>query len=109
MAKDPSIGLLLDCYGGLLTETRRETAEMYYYEDLSHAEIAMIQNITRQGVHECLRHANEQLVHYEMALGLSEKLVYLRMHLEEILTASEQGDCDMVQHITKDCIEKISR
>ena len=39
MEKDLSVSLLLDAYGGLLTERQRDMMEQYYNEDLSLAEI----------------------------------------------------------------------
>ena len=52
MAKDlVKMSLLYDLYGGMLTEKQRELFTLYYEEDLSLAEIAQNEGITRQGVH----------------------------------------------------------
>jgi len=49
MAKNLQIAVLLDYYGELLTEKQRDFISLYYDEDLSLAEIAENEGITRQG------------------------------------------------------------
>ena len=50
MAKNLEISFLLDFYGSMLTEKQRIMIEYYYNDDLSLAEIADNEGITRQGV-----------------------------------------------------------
>ena len=71
--KDLEIGLLLDFYGELLSEGRRQAAELYYNEDLSLAEIAEEAGITRQGVRDSISKAKAQVTEYEAKLGLAAK------------------------------------
>jgi len=66
-------GLLLDFYGNLLTEKTRNTLELYLEDDLSLAEIADGENISRQGVHDTVKRGLNQLREYEDKLGLVEK------------------------------------
>ena len=66
-------GELLDCYGRLLTERQQTCMELYYNEDLSLAETAEKFGISRQAVHDTLRHAEEQLDEYESVLHMAEK------------------------------------
>lgn len=61
---------LYDHYAPLLTEKQREVFELYHQEDLSLAEIAELARITRQGVYEHLRRAEETLLHMESKLHL---------------------------------------
>ena len=49
MAKNLEISFLLDFYGEMLTQKQREVIEYYYNDDLSLAEIADNEGITRQG------------------------------------------------------------
>jgi len=63
------MSLLLDFYAGLLTERQRELCEYYYNDDLSLTEIAAITGITRQGVRDGLKKAEEILEDAEKALG----------------------------------------
>ena len=73
MAKDLRISLLLDFYGDMLTETQREVVDAYYNEDLSLAEIAADRDITRQGVRDAIKRAEQQLLDMEDRLGLARR------------------------------------
>lgn len=64
-------GELLDCYGMLLTKRQRECLSLYYNENLTLAEIAEYFHISRQAVHDAMRHGDRQLELYEAALHLS--------------------------------------
>ncbi len=70
--KDLKYLQLLDCYGGLLTETQREICELYYMCDLSLAEIAEQKGISRQSVSETLKKSRELLDYYEEKLRHNE-------------------------------------
>ena len=63
------MSLLLDFYQGLLTERQRELCDYYYNDDLSHTEIAAITGITRQGVRDGLKKAEDILEGAEASLG----------------------------------------
>jgi predicted DNA-binding protein YlxM (UPF0122 family) len=63
------MSLLLDFYAGLLTERQRELCDYYYNDDLSHTEIAAVTGITRQGVRDSLKKAEDILENAEEALG----------------------------------------
>lgn len=73
MAKDLRITFLLDFYGDMLTDKQREVVEAYYNEDLSLAEIASEKGITRQGVRDAIKRAEQQLVDMEERLGLARR------------------------------------
>ncbi len=64
---------LLDYYAAILSPRQREVLELYYYEDLSLAEIAENLGITRQGVRDAVKHGEEALEGFENALGLLKK------------------------------------
>ena len=55
MSKNLDITLLLDFYGDLLTEKQRTFISYYYNDDLSLAEIAANEGITRQGVRDAIK------------------------------------------------------
>ena len=65
------LNYLLDFYGPLLTEHRREVLRLYCEEDLSLAEIAEQLGITRQGVSDAMQKGRRQLNDYEEKLGLA--------------------------------------
>lgn len=79
-------GELLDCYGMLLTKRQRECLSLYYNENLTLAEIAEYFHISRQAVHDAMRHGDGQLMLYEAALHLSE-MKQRRTHAAEELLA----------------------
>ena len=81
MEKRVELGWLLDFYGPLLTEHRREILSAYCEEDLSLQEIAEQLGITRQGVYDALDKGEKQLMDYEAKLGL------VRRHLEQTRAA----------------------
>ena len=71
--KDLKISFLLDFYGDVLSERKRTVLDAYYNEDLSLAEIAEEIGISRQGVRELIKKAEEELRFYEERLGLAER------------------------------------
>ena len=73
MEKLIELGELLDWYGLLLTEKQREIMAQYANENCSLSEIAEREGISRQGVRDTLKRAEEQLRAYETTLHLVEK------------------------------------
>ena len=71
MTKNFEISYLLDFYGPMLTEKQRDIAEMYYYEDLSLAEIAEATGITRQGVRDAIKRSEEVVTEMEEKVGFA--------------------------------------
>ena len=67
------VSLLLDFYEELLSERKRTVLSMYYNEDLSLAEIADEIGISRQGVRDLIKKAEEELSNLEDKLGLVRK------------------------------------
>lgn len=72
------ISLLYDFYGQLLTEKQRQVMALYHEENLSLSEIGQEFGISRQGVHDTLKKAEQSLLEYEDKLGLVEKLMTSR-------------------------------
>lgn len=69
MYKDFKNSILLDYYGGLLTEKQSDMLNLYYNQDLSLSEIAENEGISRQGVYDAVKRAEEQLAFFEEKLG----------------------------------------
>ena len=82
--KDMRLALLLDHYGDLLSEHRREIMEMYYCEDLSLAEIAENTGITRQGVRESLKKSEADLRMFDEKLHLVERIDALQKNVRSV-------------------------
>ena len=76
MAKSFEMYSLLDLYGCLLTEKQLNIMNMYYNDDLSLGEIAQQCSISRQGVHDAVKHCEKALADYEQKLGLSDREWY---------------------------------
>lgn len=67
------ISLLMDCYSPLLTEKQKNIMELYYNDDLSLAEIAELNNTSRQAIHDLIKRCYKQFLSYESKLCLLKK------------------------------------
>jgi len=65
--------LLLDTYGVLLTERKREILDYYYNDDYSLSEISELTGISRQGVRDSIKKSEEEIYGYESKLRMVEK------------------------------------
>lgn len=83
------IGVLFDFYGKLLTEKQYLVIKLYYLEDLSLAEIGNEINVTRQGIFDLLKRAEQNLYKYEEILGLVDKFNSSHENIREILEISK--------------------
>lgn len=77
MAKNLQYGIMLDVYGSLLTQKQLEIMQLYYDDDLSLSEIGEQYGISRQGVHDSIKHSEQALDEFEHKLGI------LAMHQQE--------------------------
>ena len=89
MAKNLEIAMLFDFYGGLLTAKQQEAVDLYYNNDLSLAEIAENQGITRQGVRDAVKRAESQLLEMEAQLGLVARFRRMNRTIRDIGAAAE--------------------
>lgn len=81
------MGLLLDFYGGLLTERQLLACRLYFAENLSLGEIAFELGISRQAVHDAVRRAEQALVAYEDKLRLVARFVEQQSELRRLREA----------------------
>lgn len=100
--KNLNIGYLLDFYGVLLSERKRNVMDMYYNEDFSLSEIAEQIGISRQGVRELIKKSEDELLFYEDKLGLAYKL----QAVEEKVTAIHK--LSGINEIPKDLYNEIA-
>ncbi|MBE6634515.1 MAG: DNA-binding protein [Ruminococcaceae bacterium] len=89
--KDLKIGFLLDFYGDVLSERRRTVLDYYYNNDYSLAEIADEIGISRQGVRDLIKKAEEELQFYEEKLGLAERFRQAQRQAERLLILLEKN------------------
>ena len=73
--KDMKNAYLLDFYGEVLDEHTRSILRAYYEDDLSLAEIAEDEGISRQGVRHIIKKGEEQLLFLEDKLRTSNFLI----------------------------------
>lgn len=71
--KDMKFPLLLDIYGVLLSERKRELLELYFNEDYSLTEISELTGISRQGVRDSIRKSKDEISELESKLKIAEK------------------------------------
>ena len=64
------MSMLLDAYGSLLTEKQRKFMKLHYEQDLSFGEIAGDFAVSRQAIHDSVRHAERSLENLEKKLKL---------------------------------------
>ena len=92
--KNLNIGFLLDFYGDVRTERRRTVLDYYYNDDLSLAEIADEIGISRQGVRDLIKKAEEELYFYEEKLGLAERFRRTRQQAEHLMELLKESGAD---------------
>lgn len=98
---------LLDFYGGLLTSKQREILSLYYQEDLSLAEIAVQNGVSRQNIHDMVNRAGKKLLHYEEILNLVERSLLVSESLGRALGKITAGTtADAIQEI-KNAIQQL--
>ena len=90
MAKDMEIALLFDFYGDMLTDKQKDAIDLYYNEDLSLAEIADHEGITRQGVRDSIKRGEAVLLEMEERLGLARRFREMREGLDSIRDAARE-------------------
>lgn len=84
MSKNLEISVLLDYYGGMLTDKQRDVIDLYYNQDLSLAEISEHEKISRQGVRDNIKRGEAYLTELEENLHLAKQTVSLLALLEDI-------------------------
>jgi len=84
--KIAKMALLVDFYGPLLTDKQRNVWDLHYQQDLSLAEIAEVEHISRQAIHDLLKRTERILVEYEAKLGLIQRFWAEREKLMEVQT-----------------------
>lgn len=78
---------LYDYYKPLLTDKQREIFEIHEFSDLSLAEIAEQQSVTRQSVHYVLLRTRQKLEELEAKLGFARRIDELE---NELMKAGRQ-------------------
>ena len=90
MDKTIYYNVLYDYYGSLLTDKQKSYYEDYYFNDLSLSEIAENENISRQGVHDAIKHAEQYLDEFEEKMGLFRKTKVMHDMINAIRTCTAE-------------------
>ncbi len=76
--------LLYDFYGELLTDHQKQIYQDVVFNDYSYSEVAEIQGISRQGVHDLIRRCDKILTGYEQKLHLVERFMKMKAMAEQM-------------------------
>lgn len=104
MEKIVKQGILYEFYGELLTDHQKKIYECIVYDDLSLSEIADMQGITRQGVHDLIKRCNKILQDYENKLHLIRKFETIKEKVKIINQISQQED---IKQLTNQILEEL--
>ena len=88
--KNMKISYLLDFYGDVLDARVRDVMDAYYDSDLSLAEIAEGEGISRQGVRHLIKKGEEHLLFLEEKLGLADAHKEIRAAAKSLTLISEK-------------------
>ncbi len=97
--KNLAISDLLDAYSAVLSDRHRELLDYYYNQDLSLAEIAGLVGISRQGVRDGIKKAEEELFFLEERLQLLAKANAVRAAAERVLKDADENTASAVQQV----------
>ena len=100
MEKIVEQGLLYDFYGPLLTSHQQHIYEQVVYENLSLNEIAELEGISKQAVHDLMKRCTLALQSYEdklHAIRSFQRIQESADRLIEAAKAAEQADSKEVQ------------
>jgi len=86
------VTLLFDTYGDMLTEKQREYLDMRYNQDMSLGEIAQMQGVSRQAVHDNLVRTENLLRRMEENIGCVKRDLLIRRANEELLAIATALD-----------------
>lgn len=100
------LSLLYDFYGEMLGEHKKKIFEDYVLNDLSLAEIAQEESMTRQGVHDIVRRCTKQLKELESVLHLVTKFQKMK---QSLMTASALLEADETEETDKARLEQAKK
>ena len=106
--KNLEIGYLLDFYGDILPERRRDILDLYYNDDLSLSEIAEQMGITRQAVRDSIKKTEQELFFYEEKLGLRRRFTEAEIRVEKAISLCKTAKDTVPQSLAEE-LEAIRR
>ena len=103
------ISILFDYYGKLLNEKQALVIDYYYNQDFSLGEISEILKISRQGVYDILKRAENKLFEYENKLRLVEKFNDYSNYAEKIIKITCDINDDKYKNIVNDIVNEANK
>lgn len=111
MGKNLDVAVLLDFYGGMLTDKQRDAIDLYYNQDLSLSEIAEHENITRQGVRDSIKRGEVFLFELEDKLQMFDTYIETMKAMQSIQYVAEriekENDTYHYSHAIKENLDQI--
>ncbi len=92
MEKIVEQGLLYDFYGPLLTSHQQHIYEQVVYENLSLNEIADLEGISKQAVHDLMKRCTQALQSYEDKLHAIRTFQRIQESADALINAAKQAE-----------------
>jgi len=99
--------MLLDFYGQLLTDRMRSILELHFAEDMSLAEIAEQESISRQAVHDAITRGRRSLEEYEAKLGLIQRFMSQKLVIRDAVEALEKNDMKRAHRMLSELMDTL--
>jgi len=99
--------MLLDFYGQLLTDRMRSILELHFAEDMSLAEIAEQENISRQAVYDSIHRGLKSLAEYESKLGLISRFMSQKQGIQAAVDALKRNDTKRAYDVLADLMDTL--
>jgi len=99
--------MLLDFYGQLLTDRMRSILELHFAEDMSLAEIAEQENISRQAVHDAITRGRRALEEYEAKLGLIQRFMNQKLVIRDAVEALDKNDMKRAHRMLSELMDTL--
>ena len=91
--------MLLDFYGNLLSENKKQIMVDYVENDLSLSEIASLNGVTRQAAFDLVKKSEQKLVEYENKLGLLERFLKVKGQLIDLSDGFDEKQKQKIKKI----------
>ncbi len=84
--------LLLDLYGGLLTDNQQKMLSLFYEKDCSLSEIADLSGVSRQAVYDAVAKAETTLTSTEAKLGIFDRMWQINQKAKELINNTQNTE-----------------
>ncbi len=89
---------LIDVYGELLTDKQLQICQMYYFDNLTLAEIGEVLQISRQAVSDCIEKSTKNLNEFELKIGKIKLIENINNQLKTL--AKKYNDNSLTKDIS---------